>query len=283
MDIGILGLGLIGGTIAKALQKRHHISAFDLSETALDYAIDHKIIHRKIINLIDFLNQNEVIYLCLYPNDIINFIFQNKHLFPKNRLFIEISGIKNKLIDTLDKQNGKLYRMVYTHPIAGSEKVGVYHSDANIFKNANYVITPTEKNLSADIEIAKTLATEMGFGRISIVTPEEHDRMIAYTSQLTHILSLSLVNSLSGDLDTKNFIGDSYRDLTRIAHINEQLWPSLLLGNKTHLIDRIESFESQLRQFKDALKMNDMDKLKTLMLKSKYIKEMMNKGENHDS
>ncbi len=282
MNIGILGLGLIGGTIAKALQKRHTIAAYDISESVLDYAIENQVIHKKYNNLITFLNENEIIYLCLYPNDIVNFIFQNKHLFPKNRLFIEISGIKKALVQQLDQYNGEFYRIVYTHPIAGSEKVGVHHADAKIFENANYVITPTEKNFSSDIDLAKELAIEMKFGRVSLVSPVEHDRMIAYTSQLTHILSLSLVNSLSGDIDTDKFIGDSYRDLTRIAHINEHLWPSLFLGNHDYLIEMIESFESQLRHFKDAIKMNDKEKLVDLMVKSKKTKEMMNQGDYRD-
>lgn len=283
MKIGIVGLGLIGGTIAKALKSNHYISAFDVSGDALKYAVENQIIDKAYDNVSSFLHDNEVIYLCLYPNSIINFIFRNKHLFPKNSIIIEISGIKKYIINSVREISINGVDVIYTHPVAGSEKVGVYHSDKKIFKNANYVITPVNENKKSNLDLAERLAREMGFANISYVTPEAHDDIIAYTSQLTHVLSLSLVNSLSTDLETRKFIGDSYRDLTRISMINDKLWPQLFLNNKNALLDKIERFEKELAEFKVAIASDQSDKLGELMVKSTSIRSGIERGNNDES
>ena len=283
MNIGIIGLGLIGGTIAKNLRENHYISAYDISKESLEYGLEKNIIHQAYYDLKDFFNNNDVIYLCLYPERIINFIFENKDIIPKNSVIIEISGVKKHLISEISKLGDLDFDIVYSHPIAGSEKIGVAHAKSKIFHKANYVITPIDSNKIKNIEITKKLAKEMGFRNISIVSPEEHDEIIAYTSQLTHVLSLSLVNSISTNLDTKKFIGDSYKDLTRISKINEELWPDLFISNKDALLEKITAFEHELMLFKDALKMNDVEKLKQIMINSTSIRNSMDKGENHES
>ncbi len=283
MNIGIVGLGLIGGTIAKSLNKHHNISAYDTSSETIEYALANKIIHKAYDNVSDFLADNEVIYICLYPKSIINFIFRNKSFFAKDSVLIEISGIKKHMIEEIEKLNLDNIDVIYTHPVAGSEKVGVFNARETIFKNANYVITPVAGNKESNLTLAKELALEMGFKNISSITPEAHDDIIAYTSQLTHILSLSLVNSISTDLDTKKFIGDSYRELTRISIINEKLWPELFLHNKASLLTKIEAFEAELHKFKDAIIMNNSNVLEDLMVKSTTIRTGIGRGENDES
>lgn len=283
MNVGIVGLGLIGGSIAKALKNKHQISAYDISEETLNYALDNEIVDRIYHNIADFFRDNDVIYLCLYPNSIINFIFQNQSLIPSNSVFIDISGIKFDLIRQINNMNLKNIDIVYTHPIAGSEKIGLTYSNPDIFKKANYVITPIKSNHEKNIDIAKKLAIEMGFLNISMLSPEEHDSIIAYTSQLTHVLSLSLVNSVSTDLDTSKFIGDSYRDLTRISMINDKLWPQLFIGNKGPLLKVIESFEKELDEFKFAIASNDTEKLSKLMKKSTQIRSNIERGDKGES
>jgi len=279
MRIGIIGLGLIGGTIAKSLKSKHHISAYDISKETLDYAKANDVVHDAYDNLKDFIANNDIFYLCLYPKSIVNFIFDNKSLFPKHSIIIEVSGIKKYLVDEIENFELENIDIIFTHPVAGSEKVGVTNSKAEIFNNANYVITPVKSNKLENIELAKNLAKEMNFTSIATVSPKEHDDIIAYTSQLTHVLSLSLVNSISTTLDTKRFIGDSYRDLTRISKINEKLWPDLFITNKDALVEKITSFESELRKFKDAIIMNDVDKLEELMIKSTNLRKNMDKGD----
>ncbi|XMB71577.1 prephenate dehydrogenase [Mycoplasmatota bacterium WC30] len=283
MNIGIVGLGLIGGTIAKSLNKHHHISAYDTSKETIDYAIANQVIHKAYDNIGDFLAANDVVYLCLYPKSIINFIFKNKDLFPKNSVLVEISGIKKHMIDTISNLKLDGVDIIYTHPVAGSEKTGVFNAKKSIFKNANYIITPVPSNKENNIDLVRNLAIQMGFKNISLITAEEHDDIIAYTSQLTHILSLSLVNSVSTQLDTKKFIGDSYRDLTRISIINEKLWPELFLNNKASLLAKIEAFEAELHKFKEAIKMNNNEILEELMIKSTSIRTSIERGEDDES
>jgi prephenate dehydrogenase len=283
MRIGIVGLGLIGGTIAKTLNKNHIISAYDVSDATISYALENNIIHKSYSNLHDFFLNNDIVYLCLYPHMIENFIFRNKDLFPKNSVIVEISGIKNGLINEIRKYKLQDVDIVYTHPIAGSEKIGVFNSREEIFKNANYVITPVPENKDSSLILAENLAKEMGFKNISFISPEEHDSIIAYTSQLTHVMSLSLVNSLSTTLDTKKFIGDSYRDLTRISMINEKLWPDLFLYNKKALLEKIELFEKELDNFKEAITNNDKEKLEELMVKSTTIRTNIERGKDNES
>lgn len=283
MKIGIVGLGLIGGTIAKSLNANHKISGYDRSRETIEYAIENNIIDKSYTDLSSFFSDNDVFFICLYPNDIINFIFKNKDLIPKSKLLIEISGIKKYLIDRIEEFGPLNFDIVFTHPIAGSEKVGIKYSKASIFKNANFVISPVESNKKKNIMLVKDLAEEMGFRNISIVTPEEHDDLIAYTSQLTHVLSLSLVNAISTGLDTSRFIGDSYRDLTRISMINDRLWPELFIYNKDALVRKVENFEAELRKVKDAIKMNDWRRLTELMQKSTSIRLAMEQGKKDES
>jgi len=283
MKIGIVGLGLIGGTIAKALKDNHIISAYDISSDALDYALEKSIIRKKYESIDKFLAENDVIYICLYPKAVIDFVKSNLNSFKSSSLVVEVSGVKQYIIKEIENIKASNLNIVYTHPIAGSEKIGVYNSDANIFNNANYVITPLETNKKEEIDLVISLAKEMGFLNISTLTPKEHDDIIAYTSQLTHVLSLSLVNSVSTTLDTKKFIGDSYRNLTRISKINEKLWPDLFITNKKALLDKISLIEVELKKFKDAIKVNDMHTLEELMIKSTTIRSNMDGGDSDES
>ncbi|MFW5888854.1 MAG: prephenate dehydrogenase [Bacillota bacterium] len=283
MNIGIIGLGLIGGTIAKSLNKNHNISAYDIDETTLNYAIDNNIITKAYYNINNFLKDNNLIYLCLYPTDIISFLKQYNSHIKKDTLIIDISGVKTKLINEFASIKHKHYDIVFTHPIAGSEKIGIKYADENIFKNANYLITPIIDNKETNINLTEKLAREMNFKNITILTKEKHDQIIAYTSQLTHILSLSLVNSIDKNLNLINYIGDSYRDLTRIAEINSILWSQLFIDNKENLIKKITDFQIELDKYKDALKNKDAKTLKKLMERAKATHKKAMEEEQHES
>ena len=283
MKIGIVGLGLIGGTIAKALNKHHLISAYDISDKAIAYAIENKIIHKSYDKLDRFFAENDLIFICLYPKNIINFIFQNKLIIPNSSVIVEISGVKEHLINEVDKIRPFEFDLIFTHPVAGSEKTGVYNSDEKIFEGANFVITPVKSNKQENLKIVERLAEEMKFKNISYITPKEHDDIIGYTSQLTHILSISLVNALSTNLDTSRFIGDSYRDLTRISMINDMLWPDLFLMNKASILKQIDIFEKELASVKNAIKVNDRDELQRLMQQSTLIRRAIGGVKKDDS
>jgi prephenate dehydrogenase len=266
MKIGIVGLGLIGGTYAKSLRKYpYEIVGIDNNDKTLQYALENNIIDRGTNTPKDVLNELDVVFLCLYPNDTITFIQQNINYFKRGAIISDAVGIKRRLIDALDIYFEDDVEFVFAHPIAGRETTGVWNSNENIFKDANFIITPTDKNSDEALNLIETLAKQMGFKNVSRVTDIQHDEIIGFTSQLTHAIALALVNSDDEKYDTRLFIGDSYKDLTRIAKFNDSLWSELFINNKDYLIKHINKFEVQLDLFKDALQRKDKAKLQELM------------------
>lgn len=266
MKIGIVGLGLIGGTYARSLRKYpYEIVGIDINEKALKYALENDIIDRGTNTPKDVLNELDVVFLCLYPKDTIKFIQTNINHFKKGAIISDAVGIKRRLIDALDIYFDDDVEFVFAHPIAGRETTGVEHSDQSIFKDANFIITPTLKNTDEALNLIETLAKQMGFKNVSRLTDIQHDEIIGFTSQLTHAIALALINSDDQAYDTKLFIGDSYKDLTRIAKFNDSLWAELFINNKDYLVKHINKFEKQLDLFKEALANKDIQKLQELM------------------
>ena len=269
MNIGIVGLGLIGGTYAKSLRKYpYNIVGIDHNQETIDYAVENNIIDKGTTNPKEYLKELDVVFLCLYPNDSIKFIQKNINNFKRDAIISDVVGIKRKLINSLDLYFEDEVEFVFAHPIAGREKSGIKYSDEAIFHNANFVITPTNKNNEESLNLIETLAKQMGFKNVTRVSDIEHDEIIAYTSQLTHAIALALVNSEDDRFDTSLFIGDSYKDLTRIARFNEKLWAELFINNKDFLVKKINSFEEQLDKFKNALADKDTELLEELMKES---------------
>lgn len=269
MNIGIVGLGLIGGTYARSLRSYpYKIYGIDISQDSIDFALSENIIDYGTTEPKSVLKELDVVFLCLYPNETVKFVRNNITHFKRDAIISDVVGIKRSLIDSLDVYKDDDVEFVFAHPIAGREKIGVTYSDSNIFKDANFVITPTKKNTDEAINLIETLAKQMGFKNVSRITDVEHDDIIAFTSQLTHAIAISLVNSDDEKYDTKLFIGDSYKDLTRIAMINEKLWAELFLKNKDFLVKKINNFEKQLDIIKEALANKDQEKLEEIMKSS---------------
>jgi prephenate dehydrogenase len=269
MKIGIVGLGLIGGTYAKNLKKYpYEIYGIDISQEVIDYAIANDIIDYGTTEPLTFLHELDVVFLCLYPQTTIEFIHNHINHFKRDAVISDVVGIKRKIFDVIEMYQNDEVEFVLTHPIAGREKIGIKHSDEAIFHNANFVITPTKFNREESLNLVETLAKQMGFKNVSRITDIAHDNIIAYTSQLTHAIAISLVNSDDLAFDTSLFIGDSYKDLTRIAMINEQLWAELFIYNKDFLIKRITNFEKELSNLKQAIEQKDVEKIKEIMVSS---------------
>lgn len=269
MKIGIVGLGLIGGTYAKSLrQYPYKIIGIDNDEKALEFALNNNIIDTGTTNPKDVLKELDVVFLCLYPKDTIAFIQKNINYFKRGSIISDAVGVKRRLIDALDIYFDDEVEFVFAHPIAGRETTGVINSDASIFQDANFVITPTSKNTDEALNLIETLAKQMGFKNVTRLSDIQHDEIIGFTSQLTHAIALALINSDDGKYDTGLFIGDSFKDLTRIAKFNEKLWSELFINNKDYLVKHINKFEEQLDIFKAALKANDNEKLQELMIEA---------------
>jgi prephenate dehydrogenase len=269
MKIGIVGLGLIGGSYARALLPyKYEIYGIDKDEETLRYAEDENMIKKGYIDAKDILKELDVVFICLYPSQIQSFFQKYIMSFKKGAVISDVVGIKRKVIDAYNIYRRDDLDFVAAHPIAGKEKSGVKHSDASIFQDANFVITQTEYNLDESINLIKTLAIQMGFGKVTVMSDKDHDETISYTSQLTHILAMALINSNQEQYHTKDMIGDSFRDLTRIANINDQLWSELFIQNKYFLLKSISHFEDILETIKIAIKNNDPEMLQKLMVEA---------------
>ncbi len=266
MKIGIVGIGLIGGSYAKSLKKfNYEIYGIDNDQKTIDFALEHNIIDFGTTKAKDVLKVLDVVFLCLYPDETIKFVHKNINNFKRGAIISDVVGIKRQLIDAFDIYEDDDVEFVFTHPIAGKETTGIKHSDEAIFQGANFVITPTKYNTEEAINIITILAKQMGFASVTQLPDTAHDEIIAFTSQLTHAIAIALVNSDDEKYDTSKFIGDSYKDLTRIAKINDELWSELFHKNSYYLLKHINKFEKELNLLKDALQAKDKDALKELM------------------
>ncbi len=276
MNISIIGLGLIGGSIAKALKKHtnNYITAFDINENVLKKA--------KSVNLIDdfcdktLLSNSDVVYLCVYPKHAIEFVKKNAHFFKPGCIVTDTSGVKSFICEKLTniaKNNN--FTFIGSHPMAGKEKNGFEASDENLFKGASYIITPIDKEFYGDsINVLENLALKMGFNKISKTTPQEHDEIISFTSQIPHILACSYVLSPQCPKHT-GFSAGSYKDVSRVANINENLWAELFLENRESLINEINILVKNINKFKNSIEKNDFEALKHLLRQSRKIKESL--------
>ncbi|MDZ5254142.1 prephenate dehydrogenase [Clostridium sp. LIBA-8841] len=279
MNITIVGLGVIGGSYALSLKdyKEFDIYGIDVNRDSLLKTKSLGIIKEgalfKSEESKEIIRNTDLIILCIYPKDIINFINIYKSEFKENLIITDVTGIKECFIESVLEILPEGIDFVFSHPMAGREKRGFEYASAEVFQKANFIITPVNENKEESLKLIEDLAFKMGFSNVKRISPKIHDEIIAFTSQLPHAIAVSLVNSDDLGIDTGKFVGDSYRELTRIAKINEELWSQLFLGNKENLINRIESFQRELEKIKRALCCNDQESLKTLFRNSTEKRE----------
>lgn len=275
MNILIVGLGIIGASYAKGLKiKGHYIYGVDKLDSTLEYALKNNIIDEGSLEASKFIDKADLIILGLYPNNLIEFLKEYKSKFKENQIITDVCGVKSHFLkEAYELAKPACY--ISHHPMAGREKVGIEYSDNKIFEGANFLII-NYKTEEPEINVLKKISKDLNFGKVSIISMEKHDKMIGYTSQLAHAIAVALVNSDTED-DTFSFIGDSYRDLTRIAKINKNLWSELFLSNKKYLIDEIDNFQDELNDIKECLINDDSAKLKEIFEESKTRREKMEK------
>lgn len=273
----IIGLGLIGGAYAYRLSKLEGYEVYGTSrrQETVDYAINKGYIVAGSLDPADYIKDMDIIVIGLYPSLILETLKKYNHLFNDKQIITDVCGIKSSYVYKAFEL-AKPAEYLSHHPMAGKEKVGIKYCEEVVFDGANYIVTPMFGNKLESVEALKKLGADLGFSNIAAVSPEYHDKMIGFTSQLTHAIAVSLVNS-DHDENTKNFIGDSYRDLTRIAKINEDLWSELFFENKDLLLHHIVAFEDELDKLKAALKNNDDEALRQLFRNSKKTREAMDK------
>ena len=276
-NITIVGLGLIGGSYALALRdlKPKKIYAIDTDTEALKLGEELGIIDKGFTEAEVPLKESDLVIICLYPKLVKSFVADNLNNFKQGAVITDVTGIKKEFAEEVNLILREDVDFVFGHPMAGREFSGVKYASKEIFKGANYIITPTERNKEHNINLIENIARGMGFKNVQKVSTEHHDKIIGFTSQLPHVIAISLVNSDNSGLDIGKFTGDSYRDLTRIARINTKLWSELFIGNKENLINEIEEFEKNIREVKKAIVDTDLETLcKVLDRASKKREEM---------
>ncbi len=276
MNIAVVGLGLIGGSICKALKQNtfHNIMGIDTDKETIAKALEQNAIDEEITP--DRLNEASLTIICLYPEAIVDFVKQNADKFKKGTIVADTCGIKEYVVENCTpilEERGVYF--VGTHPMAGREFSGFDYSLPDLYKGASYIITPTENTPSLAVDLLSTLASSMGFGKVVISTPEKHDKVIAYTSQLAHVVSNTYVKSPSL-LDFNGFSAGSFQDLTRVAKLNEYMWSSLFMCNKKALIEEIDCFIEHFTQYKIAMENDDIDALRELLKDGRILKEKSN-------
>ena len=277
MKIVVVGLGVIGGSFTMALKEAGYddVYGIDINEESLEKAKKLGLIKEGFKDGQEIVKSADLIIISLYPRLVKQFIIDNRDNFKDGAVITDATGIKKLFVEDIIKILPENIDFVFGHPMAGREKKGIDFATSQVFKGANYIITPVARNKEQNLKLIEDLAYEIGFKRVKRITPEYHDEMIGFTSQLPHSLAVALVNSDEEGRDTGSFIGDSYRDLTRIANINEDLWSELFLGNKENLLRSIENFEIELDKIKDAIKNDDKESLKEIFIKSTKRREKL--------
>ena len=275
----IVGLGLIGGSYATILSKKgYEVGAITLNQEDIDYAIDNNIISHGSINVEkDYVSKFDVVIFALYPNEFVKWINKYHTYFKDNAIISDVTGVKSSIVykvNELIKDDN--VEFVAAHPMAGKEVYGVRNASDTLFKNANYIVTPTNESSEKAIELICNLGEVLEFANISILTPETHDEMIAYLSQLTHCIAISLM-TCKDSTKLKDYTGDSFRDLTRIANINENMWSELFLLNKEELLAQMDLFINEFNKLKTTIENSDVDTMKELMRLSTKRRSYFNK------
>lgn len=259
MKIVIVGLGVIGGSFAMALRESgyNEVYGIDIDEKTIKKAIEMNLIKDGSTNGEHLLKNADLVIISIYPKLIKKFIKENNHNFKDGSIITDTTGIKRLFINEIRDVIPKNVDFIFGHPIAGREKKGLDFASKDVFKNANYILVDTEYNKSKNIDILENIIYSIGFSKIKKVSSQFHDEIISFTSQLPHVLSVALINSDEEGRETGDYIGDSYRDLTRIANINEDLWCELFMGNKENLLNSIDRFINQLYCLKESIENNN--------------------------
>lgn len=267
LTFAIVGLGLIGGSYAKALRnlKVRRIMGMDISHGIARACLNANMIDEIVEEDGSNLKEADVIICSVYPEAMVDFVRKNITCFTEGMLLTDATGVKGTIPCEIQAMLPEGCEFLSGHPMAGRQGSGLGMSDAAIFINSNYIIVPTDQNTPEAIAWLEDFAKAIGCARSVKVSMEDHDKIIAYTSDLPHITAVALVNSASYNENTQYFIAGGFRDATRVADINPELWSDLFLSNRENVIAEIENYQKQLERWKQAIADNDRDALKEIM------------------
>ena len=275
----IIGLGVIGGSYAAGLtNKGYTVSAITKRQEDIDYAIKNNMISYGTSEVDEqLIKKAELIIFALYPTVFIEWIEKYQHLFSEGTLITDVSGIKSSVVYRVQDILREDVEFISAHPMAGREQSGIEFSNPDVFKGANYIVTPTDKNTPEAIALCRQLGDILGFTQISELSPEEHDEMIAFLSQLTHCIAVCLM-TCNNTPSLEKYTGDSFRDLTRIAKINDKMWSELFIMNKQALLNQMDSFLDEISLFRDMIKTENSEALREKMRLSTTKRKLFDKS-----
>jgi len=272
MKIGIVGLGLIGASFAKAIRKMDVVLyGTDTNLATLSFALEEKTIDFELTR--KNLSEIDVLFLALYPTGIFEYVRENAHLLHQNAILCDFCGVKTEIAEILTpicNENRLAY--IGGHPMAGKERWGYAYADETLFEYASMLLTPATSATTDQIKTIEMICKQAGFSHVICTTPEEHDAIIAYTSQLAHVVSGAYMKSKTAEKHA-GFSAGSYRDLTRVAKLNENMWTELFLYNRKPLIEEIDSVIGHLQEYREALAEQDAPRLKALIREARERKE----------
>ena len=278
VNILIVGLGLLGGSYAKGLKKMGFtVNAITKEQSSVDYALKNGIIDSGATYPDPrLIGSADLVVFALYPHIFTEWIENNQQYFKSGAVLTDVTGVKGCVVEKIQNMLRADVEYIAAHPMAGKEVSGVENSDDAIFKGANYIVVPTEKNTAEAIELCRNLGEILGFKQVAELSVDEHDRMIAFLSQLTHCIAVSLMccNNSEG---LEAYTGDSFRDLTRIARINDEMWSELFLSNREVLLSEMERFRNTFDELYEKIRQGDRDGMREMMRTSTKRRSLFDK------
>ena len=274
----IVGLGLLGGSYARVLKRfGFHISAITKEQSSIDYAINEKLIDEGSTELDEkIIKEADLVIFALYPHVFVEWIEQNQHLFKNGAIITDVTGVKRSIVYKIQDMLRPDVEFIAAHPMAGREVSGVENSTDNLFQGANYIVTPTDKNTPEAINTCLELGRLLGFSNVTTLSPEAHDEMIGFLSQLTHCIAITLMTCNDKE-NMEKFTGDSFRDLTRIARINDLMWSELFVANKDALLNQMDMFMDKFKELRSMLETEDIDGMRKMMRHSTARRALFDK------
>ena len=274
----IVGLGLLGGSYARVLKRfGFHISAITKEQSSIDYALKEQIIDEGSTQFDEkMIGEADLLIFALYTHTFIEWIEQNQSLLKSGALITDVTGVKRNIVYKIQDMLRPDVEFVAAHPMAGREVSGVENSTDKMFVGANYIVTPTYKNTPDAIHTCMELGRLLGFSNGTTLSPEEHDEMIGFLSQLTHCIAITLMTCNDKE-NMEKFTGDSFRDLTRIARINDLMWSELFVANKDALLNQMNLFMDKFIEIKEMLETEDIDGMRKMMRHSTERRALFDK------
>ena len=262
----IVGLGLMGGSYAQALSAQgYEVGAMARRQETIDYALQHGMIrHGRVEIDPDYLAQFDLVVFALYPHIFLTWLQENQRYLHPGALLTDVTGVKGSVVYEVQRMLRPDLEYIGAHPMAGREVSGVENARKEIFEGANYIVTPTERNTKSAVTACEALGRALGFASISTLTPEKHDEMIGFLSQLTHCIAVSLM-VCKDSRHLVDYTGDSFRDLTRIAKINDEMWSELFLLNKQELLAQMDLFAEKFDELRSAIARDDRAGMRAMM------------------